>query len=365
MKPYLIAILAVGIISAGFHGLGLTRVLPWHIVYSDSLAFYQRIAGPGLVYIEKPVEYPVLTGFFIQIAKTIGQNRLGYFVVNSALLIGLIILSTKLLLEMAGEQRWNIWRYWIFAPSMLLFAVYNWDMIAVFFSVAALYALRRNRDYTAAIMIAFGTAAKFYPILFLIPLLLKQSDWKRILRITACAAGTWLAVNGAVMLANFDGWSYFFRLNQLRSSNPDSIWTVLRFVFAPALESVSRLNAWSLALFAGLFSWFMWKFRKADTALLCFGAVLIFLLTNKVFSPQYTLWLLPFFALYAIPGPIAFYTMEAATAGALFMVLPWFLVKHDPALIYWTMPFVIVRHIVLIIIFVQLIQKLKENKTRR
>jgi hypothetical protein len=63
---------------------------------------------------------------------------------------------------------------------------------------------------------------------------------------------------------------------------------------------------------------------RARPYALAFGAMLIFLLTAKVYSPQFALWLLPFFALVRIPwyGFAAFIVTDAAV---WFSISAWFL----------------------------------------
>ena len=60
----------------------------------------------------------------------------------------------------------------------------------------------------------------------------------------------------------------------------------------------------SLALFASTFVvvWVVKRRREPDFARwsLAFPMLVLFLLSNKVYSPQYGLWLLPFFALGAV-----------------------------------------------------------------
>ncbi|HEY4499790.1 MAG TPA: glycosyltransferase 87 family protein [Candidatus Paceibacterota bacterium] len=359
-KLLIVALVVLG--SALFHGLGLKiggeRILPWHIAYSDMPAFSERALAPGFAYLNKKIEYPVITGLIIDITGKVGRNVPGYFIVNALLLIGFAVASTYLLQRLtehypdrSGSQD-NVWRYWIFAPSLLMFGVYNWDLVAVFFSICALYAMAKNKDYWAAIWIAIGFSTKFFPALFFLPLLLKQDNWKKIGYLIGIFIAVTLVINSYFILNAFDNWYYFFELNRTRNSNIDSIWTTIRFLFSPYLESVPRVNALSLVTFSGLYGWLMWRFRKADTVKLCFLSVLAFLLTNKVFSPQYLLWLLPFFVIFSVPKIKWFYALEGANIVSTFIVLRWFLIERNVAYFYWSAPLVIIRHIILISVFI-------------
>lgn len=357
MRNKLLIVALVVFASALFHGLGLQfegrRVLPWHIAYSDMPTFSDTALAPGFAYLNKKIEYPVVIGIIIDFAGKIGRSVAGYYVANAFLLIGIAVASTYVLQKLIEHYgRGNIWRYWIFAPSMLMFGVYNWDLVAVFFSICALYAIAKEKDYWAALWIAVGFSTKFFPALFLIPLLLKQDNWKKMGYLVGIFVAVAFALNGYFMLNAFDNWRYFFELNQIRNSNIDSIWTTMRFLFSPYLEAVPRINAVSFAFFAGLYGWAMWRFRKENTLKLCFLGVLAFLLTNKVFSPQYLLWLLPFFAIFELPKLRWFYLLEGVNLLAGFIVLRWFLIERNVMYFYWSAPLVVVRHIILISVLI-------------
>ena len=60
-----------------------------------------------------------------------------------------------------------------------------------------------------------------------------------------------------------------------------------------------------------------------------FPILVAFLLTNKVYSPQYGLWLLPWFAL-ALPDLRVFIAFEAADVLVFLTRFRWFLQLADP-----------------------------------
>lgn len=353
LRICLFAILLVGLLSAGFHGLGLIKGAPWHIVYSDTLGFYQRISAPGLPYLNKSIEYPVITGFFIQLMATLGQTRAGYYILTSLFLILFAALTTYFLYQIIPEQnRKRLWQFWIFAPSMLIFLTYNWDIIALLFVILAFYFMQKDKDLWAAFFLALGFCSKFYPIIYLLPLILKNhSNVLKNVRIIGIFLLTAIIINLPFIFLNFNGWSYFYALNQLRNSNPDSIWTIARYFFRGL--NVPTINLLSFLFFGLSYGAVIWKFKKANTLFLCFAATLLFLIFNKVFSPQYLLWLLPFFVLLPSSNlprwtTAWFYALEFSNLAAFFIILPWFLISKDIAYFYYAAPFVLIRHIALI-----------------
>src|SRR3989344_2735717 len=98
------AIILIGLVSAAFHGLGLIKSVPWHIVFSDVLGFYDRVSAPGFPYIDKLMEYPVITGVFIQLMGIIGKSRLAYYFWSSAFLIALASAITYLLGKITAPE---------------------------------------------------------------------------------------------------------------------------------------------------------------------------------------------------------------------------------------------------------------------
>jgi uncharacterized membrane protein len=121
-------------------------------------------------------------------------------------------------------------------------------------------------------------------------------------------------VNVPFAILSFDRWAEFFRFNALRPADWDSLWYIasrhLGFRFDPAVVNGLGLAAFAAAA-AGL--WFAAGRRLDPSRLWTFGFPLLvaFLLTSKVFSPQYGLWLLPWFAL-ALPDVRLFLVFQLA-----------------------------------------------------
>ena len=347
LRQYLFLVILAGILSAGFHWVGLVKGAPLQIFYSDIAGFFQQASAPGFPYLEKNIEYPPLIGIFMHWMGQLGKTQVSYYILSVLFLIFFAALATYFLYKiLPAENRDRLIIYWIFAPSMLVFLTYNWDIISILFVAAAFYFVRQNRYPLASGFLALGASAKLYPILYLAPLFLKAKDWTERIKIAGVSGLTLLAVNLPFMLENFSGWSYFWRLNAERNSNPDSIWTIARFFFRNL--DISDINIFSLVLFLGAAGFLLWKFRQESFLKLCFGLTIIFLLFNKVFTPQYLMWLLPFFVLMPELKKNTFYALEFSNLAVLFSILPWFFVSQDILYFYLASPFVILRHLILI-----------------
>lgn len=249
------------------------------------------------------VEYPIVTGLFMWLAG-LGASTDGDYLRTTALLLAPFgLLTAGLLARLAG------WRafIWAAAPALVLYSVHNWDFLATACVVGAVWAWARGRPGTAAMLLGLGAATKIYPGFLALPLLLDRvwlRDVRGAARVVAGTGGVWAAINVPFMLANWDGWwaTYSFQAGRAADLTTNSIW----YWGFPELTG-DEVNRWSAALI--VVSWLVavaggWAVaqRGGRYPWLQVGAALLasFLLFNKVYSPQYVLWLLPFFVLLRI-----------------------------------------------------------------
>jgi uncharacterized membrane protein len=272
------------------------------------------------------LEYPVLTGGFMEVAAritwlitgdpkkdlTVEQKRdtAGvFFVVNVAMLFicALFIVGFTLATARGVETRPGAARgqpmdalYVAAAPVLALTSTINWDLFAVALTAGAMFAWSRGRPVWFGVLLGLGTAAKFYPFLLLGPLLIvcirgrKLWPWFQ----AVLAAGiAWGLVNAPIYLLAKNEWLSFWQFNDQRESDYGSIWYVLKL----ANHEVADVNQLNIVIFAGLCLSIailgLMAPRPPRFAQLAFLVVAAFLLVNKVYSPQYVLWLLPLVAL--------------------------------------------------------------------
>jgi hypothetical protein len=132
---------------------------------------------------------------------------------------------------------------------------------------------------------------------------------RRALAVVGSAIVTFALINLPFAIAGFDGWLATYEFHTLRGPNFDNIWAVRDFgpIRLPFLEP-ERLNLVT-ALFTGAFfvsalavGWWRGKRVGGYPVVAVSGALLAaFLLFNKVHSPQYALWIMPFFVLLRVP----------------------------------------------------------------
>ncbi|MDJ0393619.1 glycosyltransferase 87 family protein [Rhodococcus sp. G-MC3] len=272
------------------------------------------------------MEYPVLSGLYQYGSAVVAKawnsvpwlpQALAVVVYFNVVAVGLVLAWLVTVWATALSAGRRIWDAALVAasPLVIVHGFTNFDALATACAAGGILAWGRKRPVLAGILLGLGGAVKLYPLLFLGPLLVlcwragKMRDWGIA---TCAAAAAWLVVNLPIALLYPSGWYEFFRLNSARGADPDSIYNVLSSFtgwsgFDGALYPGDKplfLNAVTLLLFALVCVVIAYIGMNAPTrprlAQLAFLVVAGFLLTNKVWSPQYSLWLVPL-AVLALP----------------------------------------------------------------
>ncbi len=286
-----------------------------HACYSDIPHMYRErgFAEGAIPYIDtgnwQPLEYPVLTGgvmwvtaeFTSLIASgTADVRAVRYYDVNAVLLglAGLALVATTMVL--AGRRRpWDA-ALVAASPVLALHGTINWDLLAVALSMGALLAWSRRRAGWCGVLLGLGVAAKLYPLVLLLPIALvciRARRWRPLVLTTLTAGLTWFVVNAPLMFWATDGWREFYEFNAERGADFGSFWYVLdqQGYGVGSLDVVS--TALMIAAFAGIAVLAFLAPSPPRLMQLAFLTVAAFLVFNKVWSPQYALWLLPLAAL--------------------------------------------------------------------
>ncbi|WP_247827562.1 glycosyltransferase family 87 protein [Arthrobacter antioxidans] len=291
--------------------------------YSDWTELYRsRGLGEGVLPFITPgalFEYPVLLGLLASGTAVLVEVVAGgadaatasrlYFDVNAVLLAGVWILTVLATLRLAGRRPWDA-AVVATAPVIILAGTINWDLWAVLLAASGMLAFARDRPVLAGILWGLGAAVKLYPVLVLgavLALAIRTGRYRPFLGAAAGALAAWLAVNLPFLLRDPAGWGYFLTFSETRDAGFSSGWYVYNALARQAGVAIltpGAINTGAAVLFvlacAGIAVLALRAQRRprlAQLALLIVGA---FILCNKVYSPQYALWLVPLVAL-AVP----------------------------------------------------------------
>jgi len=297
------------------------------LCYTDIVPLYgtEHLSGGRLPFLQDcPAdggecdEYPVLTMYAMRVAAWAGTSALSFYYANVVLLALAATVTAVCLYVVTGRRA----LYFALAPTLAVYAFTNWDLLAVMLATAATLAYLRRRDARSGLLLGLGAAAKLYPALLLVPFVLgrfKEKKGDAGIHLAWAAVATWILVNLPFSLASPSSWAEFFRFNSARGPDWDSLWFIGchlktgELFCDPGLTRTINVLSFVVFVAATALVWQLRRRRFPDFPRWTLGLpiLVLFLLSNKVYSPQYGLWLLPWFAL-ALPDLRLFAAFEAA-----------------------------------------------------
>jgi uncharacterized membrane protein len=313
----------------------LPSIAQWHaldlsIYYQDSL---QLLRG-RVPYRDFALEYPplALLPFALPRLVTFGLriDFIGYvllFLILNAVFSTLIALA---IMQIRGLRA--------SAPALAIYAVlvavtapllpWRYDLFPALLTMLALLCVLRQSPGWAGIWLGLGVAAKLYPAVLLLVFgayYLAGKNWPALLRLALGGAGAVAATLLPFILIAPEPLLSFVRYHQLRGLQVESLpagaivlahalgiaQAKLEFnygalhVASPVAGAVlSWLPFIFIALLGAVLAICLIRFREeqatsghvSNETLVAYtvAALLAFIVTNKVFSPQYIIWLLPF-----------------------------------------------------------------------
>jgi hypothetical protein len=258
-------------------------------------------------------EYPVLMGFiagataWLTPGNGVADDRiLGYFDVNAALIAAVWIVTVLATARISQRRPWDAAMVAL-APGIFLAGTINWDLWAAGLLALGMLCFASERLALAGVLIGLAAATKPYAALVLVAvflLSLRTGRLRAFLLPAGAAAAAWVIVNAPVAVANPAGWGHSFGSTETREAGYGSVWfaynLVARRLRWPVLDS-TVINVLALACFllacAAVAYICLTAARRPRLAQVAFLLVAALILTNKVYSPQFVLWLIPLVAL--------------------------------------------------------------------
>ncbi|MBI2830217.1 MAG: hypothetical protein HYX81_03565 [Chloroflexi bacterium] len=294
--------------------------------------FASRTVNGDLPYRDFVLEYPPLALLFFVLPRLLATSFQVYavaFTVEIILfdLLGLLLIA--LISRRLNQSSFaGLTVYTIALISIGPLIVDRYDLIPGILTLLAIYAICHGKQKTAWAVLAVGTMTKLYPAI-LAPLFLLHNVYQKQYRRLPGNLATYAAISlivavPFVLLAGarfWDSFAYHFQRGLQLESTYSSIlllgWRLgsaapeLQFAFggwnlaSPAAATLSQLSPFFLLVFLALVYWRYYPVQKATagqetshlglTSMInsSFLAILAFLITGKVLSPQFIIWLFP------------------------------------------------------------------------
>ena len=300
------------------------------LCYSDISVLYRSYdsiwTGGPLYGGTQPLEYPVLSGGLIWVTRWLTRLLGGdvsptadaaarlhasdiFLGLNAVLLFCCFLALVWAHLQMGRRSasaytdgvRVRSWDALFLAASPLVIAVgiINWDMFAVALTALAVLAWARRRPLIAGLLLGLACSAKFFPlavVAVLFILCLRAAAWWTYTKFITGVVMAWLAANVPLALTNPDGWKYFYTYNATRGADYGSVWYVLSLIGLPVGSVPLTIAEVALVALAGagIVTLVLTAPRRPRLGQVALLVLVAFMIINKVYSPQYVLWLLPF-----------------------------------------------------------------------
>ncbi len=285
-----------------------------HMCYTDIPFMYQGRGfsqGEVAYYSTNPnnyLEYPVITGAAMETAALLARHVPGdannqgrwFYVFTTWFLLAFAAITVVALIGISGPRPWDAAMFAI-APGLMLNGTINWDLIAVGLAAVGAAGLgaqqadpgrsvHRPRHGGEAVPrpVAGGAGA--------VVLAGREDEGLGAVHGSA-RSGSWLAVNLPFMIENWHSWIYFYTFNENRGADWGSLWLFLEYSPLHMTFNANQINTLFAVLLAvscvgiGLIAWL--ARNRPRVAQIAFLAAAAFILFNKVYSPQYVLWLIP------------------------------------------------------------------------
>lgn len=278
---------------------------------------FWNMAQRGLVpYVDITKEYPVGAGLFYwalaplldlsdprQVLAVHGLVLAAFEVVNAGLLYAL-------LLEVAPRRAFPLAAAYVFAPTAMALGALRFEPVVLTFVLLGEWARRKGSPSWAALWWSLGAVLKWFPALFVAGLaaraVLRERRWRTAIAASAVLLVVLVAANLPFVLAGLarrgtaDAWLHTYRFHAERHLYLDTVLGVVQAFAGPL--SFERMAAWWSAA-AALAT--LRLARRLDAPRLGIAGIVAAFALNRVHSPQFHLWFLPFVLLVVAELPWA------------------------------------------------------------
>lgn len=285
-------------IIRGGLAVGLYAIFP---AFSDIHRLWERQAGlvPGWPF--GVFEYPPIGALYFAPFGLLPSSTWAV-VVNGAIMLAAAVAVTAILMRLTPEPPHEDIDVgmWVSSPALLLLLPINWDVLVVLMLLWGVVAVSRFRPTASGIWLGAGTAFKVFPGSVVLPVLLLIRKWSH--RMAFLISGA-VVLGGSYLiyaLVDPEGWRFHLDFAALRDDTQSTIWGILERgfeVFGANLSMDTINTASTLTVIVAIVALTVWVARaKPSFPEAAAVAIMVLLAFNKVFKPQYVLWVIPFLA---------------------------------------------------------------------
>lgn len=297
------------------------------VIFADKFFLAGGDPGPGLffgyanfvfdhfvVYKDFMFEYPPAALFFMLVPRIFSASFFIYQIAYLAMIYLLSAVSLWLVMDLAKEKS-NLIKILVPIFFILFFyllgpiSVFRYDLIPAFLVILALWLKQKNYTKFAYFVLAIGVMTKIYPGLLLAFFIIDDIRDKKKLWINLGFFALGIFISILPFINHLDDLMKFISYQMARGIHLESLWAniliIKHLLTGNNLHPIMEASAISLVPFpkymlwlsqlifvvgyGGLISLYA-KTRKIFTISIL--TILLFILTNKVFSPQYLAWLI-------------------------------------------------------------------------
>lgn len=285
-------------IVRGGLAVGLYAIFP---AFSDIHRLWERQAGlvPGWPF--GVFEYPPIGALYFAPFGLLPSSPWAV-VLNGLIMVTAAVGITAILLRLTpASHRGDVdVRMWVSSPALLLLLPINWDVLVVLVLLWGVVAAGRAMPMASGMWLGVGTAFKVFPGSVVLPVLPLFRSWSQ--RLAFLGSGAAVLGGSYLVYAMVDpeGWRFHLDFAALRDDTQSTIWGILDRgfeLFGSSLPMDTINLASTLTLIGAIIAVTVWVAKaKPSFAEAAAVAVMVLLVFNKVFKPQYVLWAIPFLA---------------------------------------------------------------------
>ena len=327
--------------------------------WSDIFAMWRDsgLGGHKLPYADVDFAYPPVIGYASGLLSLATNDSAGFVAAWAVLIVLSAALGGLILARASSPARALV--YWSCTPQLLLTAGINFDVLAAVMAAGAAILARRSLYIRSLVLLAVATVTKLYPAAFA-PILIGRSLVRGERRAALMGSLVFVAALALLYLpatvAARSTAKFVAAYAVSKPANFDSIWEIPTALLQaagvdPSLIIVGVTTAGLLVTYTiGVLPRAV---RAADPVVAFALAVAAVLFWTRFYSPQYSIWLLPFFVLLPLRTR-TFVILSTADVG-VFIGIFWItlVLRHDDPLIPVALALlvasVVVRQIMLVV----------------